>query len=151
MGRFARRSIPVRDRRSTNEAGDYWNPISSHVVKVGSDVGHILFNILPNLNPGVIVDFHDIFWPFEYPKEWITLGRAWNESYFLRSFLQYNEAFGILFFNSFIRKRHSDLLREKMPMYLREVRMDHTHIYPEEQHKSLLVSRPCSLWLEKAI
>jgi len=142
--------VPLAVFRTSN-VNDILFVDSSHVVKVGSDVAHILFNVLPNLNPGVIVHFHDIFWPFEYPKDWITLGRAWNESYFLRSFLQYNDAFEILFFNSFVAKRHPDLLREKMPMYLREVRADHRHIYPDEQHRSLLVSRPCSLWLKKVI
>ena len=42
---------------------------SSHVVKIGSDVAFIFFNVLPVLNPGVIVHFHDVLWPFEYPKE----------------------------------------------------------------------------------
>jgi predicted O-methyltransferase YrrM len=54
---------------------------SSHVVKAGSDVAHILSNILPRLKPGVIVQFHDIMWPFEYPKMWFKYGRAYNEAY----------------------------------------------------------------------
>ena len=91
---------------------------SSHVMKVGSDVAHIIFNILPELRPGVIIHFHDIFWPFEYPKEWFLKGWCWNEIYLLRSFLQYNNIFEIVYFNSFMAKRHADVLREKMPLCL---------------------------------
>jgi predicted O-methyltransferase YrrM len=75
---------------------------SSHIVKVGSDVAHIISNILPLLRPGVIVHFHDILWPFEYPEDWIMQGISWNEAYFLRAFLSFNSEFEILYFNSYI-------------------------------------------------
>jgi len=92
---------------------------SSHVGKIHSDVLHILFYILPQLKKGVIIHFHDVLWPFEYPENWLFEGgRAWNEAYFLRSFLQYNSAFEILYFNSFMALHHADFLREKMPKIL---------------------------------
>lgn len=75
---------------------------SSHVTKIGSDVNYIFFNILPLLNPGVIIHFHDIYWPFEYPLDWIEKGLAWNEAYLLRAFLQYNEHFEIIQFNQYL-------------------------------------------------
>jgi len=77
---------------------------SSHVTKIGSDVNHIFFNILPALKAGVIIHFHDIYWPFEYPLEWIKRGRAWNEAYLLRAFLQYNDRFEIIQFNQYLCK-----------------------------------------------
>jgi predicted O-methyltransferase YrrM len=89
---------------------------SSHIAKVGSDVVHILFHILPELKPGVIIHFHDVFWPFEYPQQWFSW-MAWNEAYFLRSFLQYNNAFEIMYFNSFIAQHHADILLRNMPLY----------------------------------
>jgi hypothetical protein len=70
---------------------------SSHVAKTGSDVNYMMFEVLPRLAPGVLVHFHDIFWPFEYPPEWIRLGRSWNEAYLLRAFLMFNDAFDIYF------------------------------------------------------
>lgn len=91
---------------------------SSHVVKTGSDVAHIVFKILPRLKTGAILHFHDVFWPFEYPNEWIAAGRAWNEAYLLRAFLQYNETFQVLYFNSFIALFHRETVREKMPLCL---------------------------------
>jgi hypothetical protein len=38
---------------------------SSHVSKPGSDVNYLLTEILPTLNKGVIIHFHDIYYPFE--------------------------------------------------------------------------------------
>ncbi|NMG05958.1 class I SAM-dependent methyltransferase [Brasilonema sp. UFV-L1] len=103
----------------TLDAGDILFVDSSHVVKIGSDVAHIIFEILPRLKPGVIVHFHDVFCSFEYPKEWVKEGRAWNEDYFLRAFLQYNSVFQILYFNSFMGQFYQDELERKMPLCLR--------------------------------
>ena len=69
---------------------------SSHVVKFDSDVNWLLSEIIPRLKNGVIIHFHDIQYPFEYPKHWLEEGRAWNEAYMLRSFLQYNNSFNII-------------------------------------------------------
>lgn len=91
---------------------------SSHVAKIGSDVMHIVMNVLPLLPKGVVIHFHDIFWPFEYPEKWFEVGRAWNEAYLLRAFLQYNDSFKILFFNSFMEKHHTETIRKKLPMML---------------------------------
>lgn len=91
---------------------------SSHVSKVGSDVNYLMFEVLPRLQPGVIVHFHDIYWPFEYPAEWILEGRSWNEGYLLHAFLQYNEAFDILLFNNYLGHRHRELMREVMPKFM---------------------------------
>ncbi|MDX1628290.1 MAG: class I SAM-dependent methyltransferase, partial [Fulvivirga sp.] len=89
---------------------------SSHISKVGSDVNHILFNIIPVLKKGVLIHFHDITYPFEYPKEWIYQGYFWNEAYLLKAFLMYNEQFDIRLFvnylyhfrNSWFKKHISD-------------------------------------------
>ncbi len=76
---------------------------SSHVVKTGNDVQHIFFKILPKLKSGVYIHFHDIFYPFEYPKHWILDNRwNWNENYFLKAFLMYNTQFKIVLLNKFI-------------------------------------------------
>jgi predicted O-methyltransferase YrrM len=97
-------------------AGDFLFVDSSHVSAPGSDVNHLLFTALPRLRPGVVVHFHDVFYPFEYPPEWIREGRAWNELYTLRAFLQYNAAFEVLLFNSYLGYRHADLIRRQMPL-----------------------------------
>jgi predicted O-methyltransferase YrrM len=79
---------------------------STHVCKTGSDVNYILFEILPLLHQGVIIHIHDIFDSFEYPKEWITQKRSWNEIYLLRAFLMNNPAYTILLFSHFIHSKY---------------------------------------------
>lgn len=91
---------------------------TSHVSKYNSDVNHIIFEILPKLKKGVIIHFHDIFYPFEYPLEWIKQGRSWNETYLLRSFLMFNNSFEIIYFNSFLEKQYKDWFQENMPLCL---------------------------------
>lgn len=90
------------------EAGDILIVDSSHVAKIGSDVNHILFSILPILKPGVIIHVHDIFYPFEYPKRWLQKGIAWNEAYILRAFLTNNLQYNVLFFNDYIKTFHAE-------------------------------------------
>lgn len=91
---------------------------SSHVSKTGSDLNYLLFDVLPRLNPGVIVHFHDIFYPFEYPKEWVysIKGFGWNEIYSLHSFLMYNSKFEILLFNDFAVKYNLEWIRIHLPL-----------------------------------
>lgn len=104
---------------ATLEAGDLLFIDSSHVVKCGSDVQYLLFEVVPTLPPGVFVHFHDIFHPFEYPSEWVTSGRYWNELYFIRAFLAYNDQWAIRFFNSYVGLTYEDYLREHMPLCLK--------------------------------
>jgi hypothetical protein len=92
---------------------------STHVSKINSDVNRIFFEILPRLSSGVYIHFHDIFYPFEYPKNWVYEGRAWSEAYLLRAFLQYNSAFSVVFMNTFMEHFHESLFQEKMPLCLK--------------------------------
>ncbi|MCB1405158.1 MAG: class I SAM-dependent methyltransferase [Rhodobacteraceae bacterium] len=103
-------NVPL-ERFDALEANDILFVDSSHVVKPGSDVCYEVFQILPRLKPGVIIHFHDCFWPFEYPEPWLIRdNRSWNELYLLRAFLQFNPAFEILFFNSYFFQRHRDVV-----------------------------------------
>ena len=80
---------------------------STHVMKTGSDVCFELFEILPRLQPGVLVHLHDIQYPFEYPDVWIfEKRRSWNENYALRAFLMFNQRFKIIFFNNYFARFH---------------------------------------------
>ena len=98
------------------QSGDLLFIDSSHVVKCGSDLQLLMFEILPRLRPGVVVHFHDVFYPFEYPDDWLTERRGWNEQYFLRAFLSYNSEWSILFFNTFVHHKFGDMIKEKMPL-----------------------------------
>jgi predicted O-methyltransferase YrrM len=89
---------------------------SSHVAKTDSDVNHIFFRVLPALNQGVFIHFHDVFYPFEYPRDWAYEGRAWNEVYLLRAFLLYNQQFEIQLFSTFIDCFHKEEYFRGMPL-----------------------------------
>jgi hypothetical protein len=110
---------------------------SSHVVKTHSDVNYVFFEILPRLQNGVYIHFHDIFHPFEYPKEWVYQGRAWNEAYVLRAFLQNNDRYRIEFFNSFMATFYRDLIARQMPLCLHHAA------------ESMIPTSAQSIWLRK--
>ncbi len=89
---------------------------SSHVARIGGDVPYIYLEVLPRLQPGVIVHMHDIFLPREYPKTWIMDHHLfWNEQYLLHSFLLFNAAFKVLFSNSFMELRHLPDMKATFP------------------------------------
>jgi predicted O-methyltransferase YrrM len=95
---------------------------SSHVIKAGSDVSYLFNEVLPYLRPGVIVHFHDIMWPFEYPLDWyLRRGWLWNEAYFLRAFLQFNSAFEVLFFNAFLDQFYQPDVQHILPEFTQEL------------------------------
>lgn len=103
------------------EAGDFLFVDSSHVSKTGSDVNFIFFEVLPRLKSGVIIHFHDVFTPMEYPRSWVMKPDAWfgfNEIYILRAFLMYNPEFEIILFNTFLEEHHEEWFRENMPLCL---------------------------------
>ena len=100
------------------EKGDILFIDSTHVSKIGSDVNYLLFEILPRLKKGVYIHFHDIFYPFEYPYEWIKKeGWIWNELYMLRTFLMNNKDYKIMFFFDYLAKKHPEKIRECLNMH----------------------------------
>ena len=98
------------------KSGDILFIDSTHVTKFNSDVNYVIHNILPTLSKGVHIHFHDVFYPFEYPKEWLLEGRAWNEQYILRAFLEYNTSFKIVLFNTYLETMHEEKVKERFPL-----------------------------------
>ncbi len=93
---------------------------STHVLKTASDVHYELFSILPSLNKGVLIHFHDIHYPFEYPRQWLfENNRSWNEIYALRALLMYNSAFEVVFWNGLFAHRQPELVHETNPLFLK--------------------------------
>lgn len=92
---------------------------SSHISKVGSDLNYILFEILPLLKSGVIIHFHDIFYPFELPEKWVLERKwFWNENYILRAYLTDNDRYEIINFNTYLHQQHTEWFKENMPVCL---------------------------------
>jgi hypothetical protein len=64
----------------------------------------------------VVVHVHDIFFPYEYPKDWVLrLHRFWNEQYLLQAFLTFNSEFEVLFCNSYMGRYHIEAMKETFP------------------------------------
>jgi Methyltransferase domain len=96
------------------EPGDFLFIDSTHVVKAGSDVAWLFLHVLPRLPAGVIVHVHDIFWPFEYPREWLLERRDWTEAYLVHAFLAGNAEWEILLFSSWLWQCHPDLVPDRL-------------------------------------
>lgn len=89
------------------EANDILFIDSSHTVKFGSDVNYLFLEILPALKPGVWIHVHDIFFPNDYPEEWLIEKRlALNEQYLLEAFLAFNPSFSIRLSNHWLCLDH---------------------------------------------
>lgn len=87
---------------------------SSHMIRPQGDVLFEILQLLPALPPGVIVHFHDIFSPRDYPRRWLDEEvRFWNEQYLLEAFLSSNRDWKILAALNFLRHRHYERLAAK--------------------------------------
>jgi predicted O-methyltransferase YrrM len=84
------------------EPGDFLFIDSSHRTFGNSDVTVVFMDVLPRLRAGVVVHFHDIFWPYDYPPEWQD--RYYSEQYLLAAYLLGNrsEKLTVLLPNAFV-------------------------------------------------
>lgn len=98
------------------EANDILFIDSSHTVKFGSDVCYEFLELLPAIRPGVWVHVHDIFFPHDYPAEWLLKRRlALNEQYLLEAFLSFNREFQVALANHWLTVDHGAAVRELWP------------------------------------
>ena len=72
------------------EADDVLFVDTTHTVKLGSEVNRVVLEVLPRLRPGVLVHFHDIFLPYDYPRAWLARGTYVNEQYLVHALLVEN-------------------------------------------------------------
>jgi hypothetical protein len=78
--------------------GDILFVDTTHTVKIGSDVNRIVLRVLPLLQSGVTVHFHDICLPYEYPRYLFEeYALYWAEQYLLQAFLSMNPSFEVLY------------------------------------------------------
>ena len=107
--------IPISFFQSL-EAGDILFIDSSHVIRPEGDVLYEVFNILPHLKPGVYIHIHDIFSPFDYPKNWyLQEYRMWNEQYLLEAFLMHNKQYEVIGALSYLGYKYPHLAQMNFP------------------------------------
>jgi len=123
---------------------------SSHVVSIDSDVLYECLRILPELAPGVLVHFHDIFTPLDYPEKFVKTNLCfWGEQYMLEAFLSFNSAYRVMWSASAMQQFHPEALREAFPAW------EGSYARMPEELKVFAPSLdgknvwPCSFWIER--
>ena len=121
-GLTAYRALPAQevplDEFTALETGDVLFVDTSHTVKLGGDVNHVVLDVLPRLAPGVHVHFHDIWLPFEYHPELVRNQRLfWAEQYLLQAFLAMNGGYEIVLAAHAARVRQPDRFRALLPSW----------------------------------
>jgi hypothetical protein len=100
------------------EAGDVLFVDTTHTVKIGGDVNYVVLDVLPKLQPGVLVHFHDIFLPHEYPRPLVEgHGAYWAEQYLLQAFLALNAGYEVLFANHAVSVGEPEDFRQLVPAF----------------------------------
>jgi hypothetical protein len=78
---------------------------SSHLVATGNDVVYLILNIIPKLKAGVVLHFHDVFLPYDYPQSWVVEHRwGFNEQYLIQALLQSSGCFEVLWPGHFLQR-----------------------------------------------
>lgn len=122
---------------------------SSHVVKLGNDVLFEYLEVLPRLNPGVLIHVHDIFLPLPYPKQWVLDEcKFWTEQYLLQAFLAFNQDFEVAWASSHM----SICFKEEMERAFPSWQGSYTRL-PESLKATLTRDRknvwPVSFWMQR--
>lgn len=104
--------------------GDLLFVDSTHTVQADGDVNKIILDVLPRLRSGVIVHFHDIYFPYDYNREVLRSVYHWMETAMLHAFLIGNLRFEILFCMSHLHYERPAALRDCFPDYQPKVDSD---------------------------
>lgn len=109
---------------------------SSHIYAEGSDVEYLLNNVLPIVNSGVLIHFHDFFGEDGYPEDWKNTPemKGWNENEYVLSLLQ---KYDIVAFNYLISKYYNEQLKLAYPFV------------PKNITNNMGAVKGASLWLRK--
>lgn len=128
---FKVEDLPIGSIFGKMNPGDILFIDSSHIVSTGSDVNFLFLEILPDLPPGVLIQIHDVYFPFDYPEEWVVNEHwGWNEQYLVQAFLMFNDSFEIIWPSNYMMTSHYHKLRRSFLPF-------------ENNYK------PSSLWIKK--
>lgn len=91
---------------------------STHTVKPGSEVNRLILEVLPRLNGGDWVHFHDIYFPYDYQRGLLDDELFFsNESVLLHAFLINNSSFALRVALSMLHFSDPERLRSSLPSY----------------------------------
>lgn len=97
------------------QSGDMLFIDSTHVVKPGSDVTHLLLEVLPRIRPGVIVHVHDIYLPFQFGPFVLKQFFSANETSALQAYMAHNPRVETLFCQSHLFHERKAELKALLP------------------------------------
>ena len=101
--------VPAGDLERLLQPNDFLFIDSSHEICSGNDVVSLFLRVVPELRSGVVVHVHDIFLPFEYPREWIVENRwNWKEQYLVQALLHGSDQFEVLWPGHFLQRTLPD-------------------------------------------
>ena len=101
------------------EANDILFIDSSHVARFMSDVVYMVLEVLPQLRPGVLVHFHDIYLPYDYPlNRLIENHQFWNEQYLLEAYLGGGGRGKVVFANHLMVRQYPEEIKRAFPRAL---------------------------------
>lgn len=103
---------------TTLAPGDLLFVDSTHAVRAGSEVNKLILEVLPRLQPGVQVHYHDIYFPYDYGRS-ILNGAIYfyNETVLLHAYLTDNPAYRIQASLSMLHYQSPALLQQCLPRY----------------------------------
>jgi hypothetical protein len=95
------------------EKNDILFVTGAYTIKPGSDLEFLLFNVLPNLKPGVLVHFDHVYLPRRSPIEhYIVNHWHWNHAYALAAYLAGNRDWEVVIANSFVSESGNSAIAE---------------------------------------
>ena len=97
--------------------GDFLFIDSTHTLKIGSDVSKIYLDIIPKLKPGVIIQIHDIYFPYNFSRDANNTMFQWLETQMLQALLVNNSKIEILFCMSHLHYEYYNELKNIFPNY----------------------------------
>lgn len=107
-----------REVLTSLDPGDLFFIDSTHCVRPGGEVNRLVLDILPRLNDGVSVHFHDIYFPYDYQRGILSHELFFhNESTLLHAFLVNNRRYRIDLSLSMLHYAAPDVIQAKLPHY----------------------------------
>ena len=104
------------------EAGDILFIDSSHVIRPQGDVLFLYLEIIPSLQPGVLIHLHDVFTPRDYLDEWVVEQvKLWNEQYLLEALLSHNTKLEIIGALNFLKHHYPQEICHACPILEKEL------------------------------
>ncbi|MDT5014140.1 MAG: hypothetical protein QOD39_300 [Mycobacterium sp.] len=126
------------------EPGDVLFVDSTHTVSPGSDVNHMILEVLPHLPKGVLVHFHDITIPYGYnPGVLYSDLFFWNETVLLHAYLTDNARFEIRAAMAMLHDAAAERVQEIIPTYNNPIPNERGVNVSEQQGHF-----PSAIWLE---